>query len=103
MKMLHCWDSGVSIDVADGQVPVLAQGHVQSPGLYQEFQYVVAVAHWHHMAALIWVNIGSSNSLSPDGTEPLPEPMLTYHQVFCDIRLISVSQKKLMTLIRNLC
>ena len=28
----------------------------------------------------IWVNIGSGNGLVPDGTKPLPEPMLTYHQ-----------------------
>ena len=27
-----------------------------------------------------WVNIGSDNGLVPDGTKPLPEPMLTYHQ-----------------------
>ena len=26
------------------------------------------------------VNIGSGNGLLPDGTKPLPEPMLTYHQ-----------------------
>ena len=26
-----------------------------------------------------WVNIGSGNGLLPDGTKPLPEPMLTYH------------------------
>ena len=32
------------------------------------------------MAAGIWVNIGSGNGLLPDGTKPLPEPMLTYHQ-----------------------
>ena len=25
----------------------------------------------------IWVNIGSGNGLLPDGTKPLPEPMLT--------------------------
>ena len=25
-------------------------------------------------------NIGSGNGLLPDGTKPLPEPMLTYHQ-----------------------
>ena len=24
--------------------------------------------------------IGSGNDLLPDGTKPLPEPMLTYHQ-----------------------
>ena len=26
----------------------------------------------------IWVNIGLSNALLPNGTRPLPEPMLTY-------------------------
>ena len=26
-----------------------------------------------------WENIGSGNSLLPDGTKPLPEPMLTSH------------------------
>ena len=26
-----------------------------------------------------WVNIGSGNGLLPDGTKPLPEPMLIYH------------------------
>ena len=30
--------------------------------------------------SLIWVNIVSGNGLVPDGTKPLPEPMLTYHQ-----------------------
>ena len=25
-------------------------------------------------------NIGSGDGLLPDGTKPLPEPMLTYHQ-----------------------
>ena len=29
------------------------------------------------MAAGIQVNIGSGNGLLPDGTKPLPEPMLT--------------------------
>ena len=32
------------------------------------------------MATQIWVNIASGNGLLPDGTKPLPEPMLTYHQ-----------------------
>ena len=31
-------------------------------------------------AIWVWVNIGSGNGLLPDGTKPLPEPMLTYHQ-----------------------
>ena len=37
-------------------------------------------ALWCHMATENWVNIGSGNGLLPDGTKPLPEPMLTYHQ-----------------------
>ena len=28
----------------------------------------------------MWVNIGSGNGLLPDGTKPLPESVLTYHQ-----------------------
>ena len=32
------------------------------------------------MVKEIWVNIGSGNGLLPDGTKPLPETMLTYHQ-----------------------
>ena len=31
------------------------------------------------VATWIWVNIGSDNGLVPDGTKPLPEPMLTCH------------------------
>ena len=38
------------------------------------------VAKWHHMATETWVNIGSGNGLLPDGTKPLPEPMLTDNQ-----------------------
>ena len=33
------------------------------------------------MATWIWVNIGLGNRLLPDGTNPLPEPMLSYHEV----------------------
>ena len=28
----------------------------------------------------IWDNIVSGNGFLPEGTEPLPKPMLTYHQ-----------------------
>ena len=31
------------------------------------------------MATYIWFNIGSVNGLLPDGTKPLPKPMLTSH------------------------
>ena len=32
------------------------------------------------MATQTWVNIGSGNGLLPDGTKPLPEPILTNHK-----------------------
>ena len=32
------------------------------------------------MVTKIWVNIGSGNGLLPDGTKPLPEPMLSYQK-----------------------
>ena len=35
---------------------------------------------WRHMATAIGVNIGSGNGLLPDGTMPLPEPILTNDQ-----------------------
>ena len=35
-----------------------------------------ALTQWCHMVANIWFNIG--NGLLPDGTKPLPEPVLTY-------------------------
>ena len=44
------------------------------------------LTHWgivHAFNAIWWhrtVNIGSGNGLLPDGTKPLPELMLTYHQ-----------------------
>ena len=35
------------------------------------------LTHWG-LVVEIWVTIGSGNGLLPDGTKPLPEPMLTY-------------------------
>ena len=55
---------------------VLFKGHWLSP--CSAFKLIRA--QWRHMAAENWVNIGSGNGLLPDGTKPLPEPMLTYHQ-----------------------
>ena len=40
----------------------------------------INVSWWRHMATEIWINIASGNVLLPDGTRPLPEPQLTYHQ-----------------------
>ena len=41
------------------------------------------------MVMQILVNIGRINGLLPDGTKPLPEPMLTVS--FCDIHLMPIS------------
>ena len=37
------------------------------------------MAWWYHMATQSLVKIGSDNGLVPDGTNPLPEPMLTWN------------------------
>ena len=41
----------------------------------------------------ILVNIGSGNGLLPDGTKPLPEPMLTIHPSSLGIHLREISQE----------
>ena len=57
--------------------------------LYLHRRKIRCIPLWVHVFNLlypivchvvIWVNIGSGNGLLPDGTKPLPEPMLTYHQ-----------------------
>ena len=45
------------------------------------------------MATEIWVNISSGNGLLPDGTKPLPEPMLTSSVRSSDIHLRASSQE----------
>ena len=48
--------------------------------LYGPHKYLTYCGLWWSVAASsIMVNIGSGNGLLPDGTKPLPEPMLTYH------------------------
>ena len=43
------------------------------------------------MATEIWVNIGSGNGLLPNGTKPLPEPMVDLSSVeFCGIHLTTI-------------
>ena len=49
----------------------LFQGTSNSP--------LVQVLVWCNCGVVIGVNIGSGNSLLPDGTKPLPKPMLTCH------------------------
>ena len=48
------------------------------------------------MATEIWVNIGLGNGLLPDGTKPLPEPMLIDHDSSVksnDIHIRAISQE----------
>ena len=50
-----------------------------------------------------WVNIGSGNGLLPDGTKPLPKPLLNYHHVVLrGIQLSPISQKVLMDFIQSI-
>ena len=53
------------------------------PGVPEEIDFFrkknYSEANWRHMVTEIWVNIGPGNGLLPNGTKPLPEPMLTYH------------------------
>ena len=56
------------------------------------------------MMPLIWINISSGNGLLPDGTKPLPEPMLTYDQrCFVAFPLRVMSLEVLVNLICNMC
>ena len=53
------------------------------------------------MVTQIWVNIGSGNGLLPDGTKPLPEPLLTHRQLLHGFHPRGFLQEVLMNLIRN--
>ena len=57
--------------------------HKVSPALWNTINISGVVVNSLRPSDAIWrhrVNIGSGNGLLPDGTKPLPEPMLTYHQ-----------------------
>ena len=64
----------------------------------------IIVAWSHHVAPSILVDIGSGNDFLPDATKPLPEPILTYHQMFFfGINLEAILQEELVKLIHNMC
>ena len=46
--------------------------------LRNKYRYLTRT-NWRHRALQILANTGSGNGLLPDGTKPLPEPILTYH------------------------
>ena len=46
----------------------------------------------------IWVNIGSGNGLLPDGTKPLPEPVLTNHSW----GLVAIHQRAILQEMRKI-
>ena len=54
------------------------------------------------MATQNWVNIGSGNGLVPDGTKPLPEPMLTNHQMTISHEMLKIAILDLSLKIINL-
>ena len=55
------------------------------------------------MVIEIWVNIGSGNALLPDGTKPLPEPMLIYINGVLWHSPENNFSKVLITCISNMC
>ena len=56
------------------------------------------------MTTEIWVNLGSDNGLLPDGTKPLPEPMLTDDQWSPhDIHIRAISQEMPQPSITEIC
>ena len=50
------------------------------PYVIRHTSYLIHCGHWRHMATKAWVNVGSGNGLSSDGTRPWPETMLTSHR-----------------------
>ena len=54
------------------------------------------------MVTLIWVNFGSGNGLLPDGTKPLPEPMLTFRHFHLRAMSEKIDQPSLAKLIWKL-
>ena len=47
-----------------------------------KLNHVSKRAHWwHSLMTLVSVHTGSGNDLLPNGTKPLPEPMLKWHQL----------------------
>ena len=46
----------------------------------EEWKVLTHCGLGRHMVSNIWANIGAGNGLLPEGTKPLPEPMLTYRQ-----------------------
>ena len=50
------------------------------------------MAWYCHMVTWNWVNIGSGNGVLPDGTKPLPQPMLTYHVTHLKAILLEIPQ-----------
>ena len=66
-------------------------------------EFLIIVAYWRHIATEIWFNIGSGIGLLPDGTKPLPKPMLTDHQKSNDIHIMAISQEKPQSPITKIC
>ena len=60
-------------------VVCLMMKEIQATAFTDSIQQATFTTTWHPVTE-IWVNLGPGNGLLPDGTKPLPEPMLTDHQ-----------------------
>ena len=67
-----------------------------SPGLNQ-------LTHCYHMVSWILVNIGSGNGLLPEGTKPLPEPVMSYCQLKSKVQTREISIKIQSIFVKKKC
>ena len=71
----------------DWSIPLTQRASNGEPVMGKEFPChdIIINSLWlsdaNNMVTHILVNIDSGNGLLPDGTKPLPEPMLTYHEL----------------------
>ena len=74
---------------------------------YHWLEFPSNLTHWglvttYGIGDLALVNIGSGNDLVPDGTKPLPEPMLTDHQ-WIQVTFIVGQQEMPLPSITKIC
>ena len=64
-------------EILGGQIPTFDENLQENKTIRVILTHYGLVTPYGELATEIWVNIGSGNGLLPEGTKPLPEPMLT--------------------------
>ena len=79
-KFNHEWQLGMCKwfnEILGGQIPTFDENLPENKTIRVILTHYGLVTQYGQLATEIWVNIGSGNGLLPEGTKPLPEPMLT--------------------------